>query len=203
MACKRCKNSVPKNDLQYIKDYAEQEGKAIDPEKAAKDFVEIIQKIKQRRGLIQRIKEKFGGRTAEEKLLDIGGAEEEVADGIFVKKGIIVRLRDRFSEEKSFNTEGTKTGRVVEEEKDKLFNADGTERKKRKGLFGGRLFGGGFFSKERTEKRREFRVTVSGNRKWIMIGVAVVAVCGTIIYLSITYGGGGFSNIIKMLGAFK
>ncbi len=38
-------------------------------------------------------------------------------------------------------------------------------------------------------KRRDFRIKVSGNRKWIMIGIAVVAICGTVIYLSITYGG--------------
>ncbi len=38
-------------------------------------------------------------------------------------------------------------------------------------------------------KRRDFRVKVSGNRKWIMIGIAVVAICGTVVYLSITYGG--------------
>ena len=53
--------------------------------------------------------------------------------------------------------------------------------------------GEGFFSpdrwKKRVTERRSFRVKVSGNRKWIAIGVAVVAVCGTIIYLSITYGG--------------
>lgn len=48
----------------------------------------------------------------------------------------------------------------------------------------------GFFSKEKTEERHAFRVKVSANRKWIMIGLAVVAICGTIIYLSITYGGG-------------
>jgi len=60
-----------------------------------------------------------------------------------------------------------------------------------------RLFGGGFFSKERVKARRDFRISVSGNRKWIMIGVAVVAVCGTIIYLSVTYGGGGLLKLIK------
>ena len=48
----------------------------------------------------------------------------------------------------------------------------------------------GFFSKERVEERHAFRVKVSANRKWIFIGLAVVAVCATIIYLSITYGGG-------------
>ena len=52
----------------------------------------------------------------------------------------------------------------------------------------------GFFSpkrwKARVANRRKFRVAVSGNRKWIFIGIAVVAVCGTIIYLSVTYGGG-------------
>lgn len=42
----------------------------------------------------------------------------------------------------------------------------------------------------RIANRRKFRVEVSGNRKWIMIGVAVVAVCATIVYLSVTYGGG-------------
>ncbi len=55
------------------------------------------------------------------------------------------------------------------------------------------LTGEGFFSqgrwKARVANRRKFRVEVSGNRKWILIGVAVVAVCGTIIYLSVTYGG--------------
>ena len=62
------------------------------------------------------------------------------------------------------------------------------------GSDGAGLVGEGFFSqgrwKERVARRRKFRVSVSGNRKWILIGVAVVAVCGTIIYLSITYGGG-------------
>ncbi len=52
----------------------------------------------------------------------------------------------------------------------------------------------GFFSQGRWQKRvanrRKFRVEVSGNRKWILAGVAVVAVCGTVIYLSVTYGGG-------------
>lgn len=56
------------------------------------------------------------------------------------------------------------------------------------------LMGEGFFSqgrwKARVASRRKFRVAVSGNRKWIFIGIAVVAVCGTIIYLSIVYGGG-------------
>lgn len=33
-------------------------------------------------------------------------------------------------------------------------------------------------------KRRDFRIKVSGNRKWIMIGLAIVAVCGTLIYFS-------------------
>ena len=51
----------------------------------------------------------------------------------------------------------------------------------------------GFFSpgrwKARVANRRKFRVAVSGNRKWIFIGIAVVAVCGTIVYLSMTYGG--------------
>ena len=54
--------------------------------------------------------------------------------------------------------------------------------------------GEGFFSqgrwKERVANRRKFRVAVSGNRKWIFIGIAVIAVCGTIVYLSVTYGGG-------------
>lgn len=62
-----------------------------------------------------------------------------------------------------------------------------------------RLFGGGFFSKERREKRHAFRIKVSGNRKWIMIGVAVVAICGTIVYLSVTYGGGGFGSLLKLI----
>lgn len=52
----------------------------------------------------------------------------------------------------------------------------------------------GFFSqrrwKERVASRRKFRIAVSGNRKWIFIGIAIIAVCGTIIYLSVTYGGG-------------
>ena len=61
-----------------------------------------------------------------------------------------------------------------------------------------RIFGGGFFSKERVKARRDFRISVSGNRKWIMIGVAVVAVCGTIIYLSVTYGGGGLLKLINL-----
>ncbi len=56
------------------------------------------------------------------------------------------------------------------------------------------LTGEGFFSqgrwKARVTNRRAFRVAVSGNRKWIFIGIAVVAVCGTIVYLSVTYGGG-------------
>ena len=56
------------------------------------------------------------------------------------------------------------------------------------------LTGEGFFSqgrwKARVANRRKFRVAVSGNRKWIFLGIAVVAVCGTIIYLSVTYGGG-------------
>ncbi len=43
---------------------------------------------------------------------------------------------------------------------------------------------------ERIASRRKFRISVSSNRKWIFIGVAVVAVCGTIVYLSVTYGGG-------------
>jgi len=60
-----------------------------------------------------------------------------------------------------------------------------------------RIFGGGFFSKERIKVRRDFRIKVSGNRKWIMIGVAIVAVCGTIIYLSVTYGGGGLLKLIN------
>lgn len=51
----------------------------------------------------------------------------------------------------------------------------------------------GFFSpkrwKERVANRREFRVSVSSNRKFIFIGLAVIAVCGTIIYLSVVYGG--------------
>jgi len=53
----------------------------------------------------------------------------------------------------------------------------------------------GFFSKARVAlrrgrvaKRRDFRVKVSGNRKWMLIGLAVVVVCITIIYLSVTYG---------------
>lgn len=58
-----------------------------------------------------------------------------------------------------------------------------------------RLFS--FFSKERREERHAFRISVSGNRKWIMIGVAVVAICGTIIYLSVTYGG-GFGSLLKL-----
>ena len=62
------------------------------------------------------------------------------------------------------------------------------------------LTGEGFFSqgrwKARVANRRKFRVEVSGNRKWILIGVAVVAVCGTIIYLSVTYGG-GISGFLK------
>ena len=44
----------------------------------------------------------------------------------------------------------------------------------------------GFFSPDRwaarVANRRKFRVEVSGNRKWILIGVAVVAVCGTLVY---------------------
>ena len=56
------------------------------------------------------------------------------------------------------------------------------------------LTGEGFFSqgrwKARVANRRKFRVAVSGNRKWIFLGIAVIAVCGTIIYLSVTYGGG-------------
>ena len=55
----------------------------------------------------------------------------------------------------------------------------------------------GFFSKERVAKRqgriakrRDFRVAVSGNRKWMLIGLAAVVICITIIYLSVTYGGG-------------
>ncbi len=43
-------------------------------------------------------------------------------------------------------------------------------------------------------KRRDFRVKVSGNRKWIMLGVAVIAICGTVVYLSIS---GGFMNLIS------
>ncbi len=46
------------------------------------------------------------------------------------------------------------------------------------------------FDPVRMAKRRDFRVKVSGNRKWIMVGIAVVAICGTVIYLSVTYGGG-------------
>ncbi len=154
---------IDKNtDLEFIKDYAEHE---VEKENVKK-FGKMLQKIKQRKSILQRIRDRFRNRKV------------------------------------AFDTEGTETGRVVEE-KDKLFNADGTERRRK--LFGGRLFGrkDGFFSPERTKKRREFRVKVSGNRKWIMIGVAVVAVCGTIIYLSVTYGGGGISNLIKMLGAFR
>ncbi len=48
----------------------------------------------------------------------------------------------------------------------------------------------------RVANRRKFRVEVSGNRKWILIGVAVVAVCGAIIYLSVTYGG-GIAGLLK------
>lgn len=72
--------------------------------------------------------------------------------------------------------------------------------KPRKGLFGRLREPGRFFSKERVKERHDFRIKVSGNRKWIMIGLAVVAICGTIIYLSITYGGGGL-GFLK--GVFK
>lgn len=57
----------------------------------------------------------------------------------------------------------------------------------------------GFFSKERVKERHDFRIKVSGNRKWIFIGLAVVAVCVTIIYLSITYGGGGIGFLKGLL----
>lgn len=84
--------------------------------------------------------------------------------------GIFKRLRDR------------RQNRAVDDTP-----KDGTsiEKPKRR-----RIFGGGLFSKERVKARRDFRISVSSNRKWIMIGVAVVAVCGTIVYLSVTYGGG-------------
>lgn len=40
---------------------------------------------------------------------------------------------------------------------------------------------------ERVAKRRTFRVAVSGNRKWIAIGLAIVAVCVTLIFLVIKF----------------
>ena len=43
------------------------------------------------------------------------------------------------------------------------------------------------FDPVRIAKRRDFRVKVSGNRKWIMIGIAVIAICGTVVYLSIKF----------------
>jgi hypothetical protein len=63
----------------------------------------------------------------------------------------------------------------------------------------------GFFSEEKVKARREFRVEVSGNRKWIFIGLAVVVACGTAIYFSIAYGGGlsGVMNFVsKLKGVF-
>lgn len=56
------------------------------------------------------------------------------------------------------------------------------EPKKRRRLFPN------LFDPVRIKKRRDFRVKVSGNRKWIMIGIAVVAICGTVVYLSISGG---------------
>ena len=64
------------------------------------------------------------------------------------------------------------------------------EPKKRRRLFPN------LFDPVRIKKRRDFRVKVSGNRKWIMIGIAAVAICGTVVYLSITYGG-GIMGILK------
>jgi hypothetical protein len=61
---------------------------------------------------------------------------------------------------------------------------------------------GGFFSEERTKARREFRVEVSGNRKWIFIGLAVVVACGTAIYFSIAYGG-GVSGVMSFVSKLK
>lgn len=124
--------------------------------KAAKDLVEVIQKIKQRKSILQRIRDRFRSKSQIKKLREKMEITEKVEEG--------EKKRKRF----------------------RLFNRES-----------------GFFSPERIKKRREFRVKVSHNRKWIMIGVAVVAVCGTIIYLSVTYGGGGISNLIKMLGAFR
>jgi hypothetical protein len=83
-------------------------------------------------------------------------------------------------------------------ERRKRLEEDSNTKKPR--FFGRLREPGRFFSKERIEERHDFRIKVSGNRKWIMIGLAVVVVCITIIYLSVTYGGGGF-GFLK--GVFK
>ncbi len=95
------------------------------------------------------------------------------------------RLRNwGISHKKLVDTDFATNGAVISEEMEKIYLGE----VKRTGLFGRSKQKGRFFSPERIKERHDFRIKVSVNRKWIMIGSAIVVMCTTFIYLSITYG---------------
>lgn len=161
-------------------------------EKRAEEIVEGIARIRARREKRQADKEA--------NFVKMYGSGQQDEDKLVEQDDKAANFFRRYSNSNSF-------GIFRRRRKKKDFNIKGTETKrdkpKRKGLLGRLREPGRFFSKERIKERHDFRIKVSGNRKWIMIGLAVVAVCGTIIYLSVTYGGGGFSFVTKFLGVFK
>ena len=120
--------------------------------------------------------------TPEEKL-------EEIVNTINKNANFVERYggSGTMSKHPDFNVKGTETGRRRWFEKRRKELRKTVAKKPR--FFGRLREPGRFFSPERIKKRHDFRIKVSGNRKWIMIGVAIVAVCGTIVYLSVTYGG--------------